>query len=213
MAEKRSEDSFTNRPFQDLKRILDLRKSSGPPAPPPRNDREAAEEDLFRKAMEEVTEIREFRNIPFRRKSAAPLRREAPDASARRVLEGIVSGATPLDLRATQEYVEWTGPGCRGNTVRRLQEGGLSVQDCLDLHGFTVSEAEAEVEAFIKLAVMRKFSCVKIIHGRGLRSPRGPVLKEALIKWLSLRFKKNVIAFSSARQRDGGLGAVYVLLR
>jgi DNA-nicking Smr family endonuclease len=69
------------------------------------------------------------------------------------------------------------------------------------------------VEEFLRNALKTSRRCVKIIHGRGLRSPKGPVLKEALIKWLSLRHRKNVIAFVTARQCDGGLGALYVLLR
>jgi DNA-nicking Smr family endonuclease len=54
---------------------------------------------------------------------------------------------------------------------------------------------------------------VKIIHGRGLRSPRGPVLKEKLIKRLSGKYRKHVVAFVTARQCDGGLGALYILLK
>jgi len=54
---------------------------------------------------------------------------------------------------------------------------------------------------------------LKIIHGRGLRSAKGPVLKNALMKWLSEHYRKHMIAFATARQCDGGLGAVYVLLK
>ncbi|UCH46386.1 MAG: Smr/MutS family protein [Nitrospiraceae bacterium] len=54
---------------------------------------------------------------------------------------------------------------------------------------------------------------MKIIHGRGLRSPDGPVLKKAVIQWLLTRYRKYIVAFASARQCDGGLGAIYVLFR
>jgi len=50
------------------------------------------------------------------------------------------------------------------------------------------------------------------VHGKGLRSgPRGPVLKHAVNTWL--RKVDAVLAFASAPRRDGGTGAVYVLLR
>ena len=53
--------------------------------------------------------------------------------------------------------------------------------------------------------------CVRIIHGKGLRSGhRGPVLKGAVSA--VLRRTGAVLAYVSARQVDGGTGAVYVLL-
>jgi DNA-nicking Smr family endonuclease len=54
---------------------------------------------------------------------------------------------------------------------------------------------------------------VKVIHGRGLRSVKGARLKEAVIKRLAGHFRKDIIAYVTARQCDGGLGALYVLLR
>ena len=54
--------------------------------------------------------------------------------------------------------------------------------------------------------------CAHIIHGKGYRSgERQPVLKRKVNYWLRLR--PDVLAFCSATPRDGGTGAVYVLLR
>ena len=53
--------------------------------------------------------------------------------------------------------------------------------------------------------------CVRIIHGKGLRSGhRGPVLKSAVSG--VLRRVGAVVAYVSARAVDGGTGAIYVLL-
>jgi DNA-nicking Smr family endonuclease len=53
---------------------------------------------------------------------------------------------------------------------------------------------------------------VRIIHGKGHGShQRKPVLKGKVDHWL--RQRRDVLAFCSARQADGGTGAVYVLLR
>jgi DNA-nicking Smr family endonuclease len=50
-----------------------------------------------------------------------------------------------------------------------------------------------------------------VIHGKGLRSGhRGPVLKLAVSG--VLRRTGAVLAYVSARQVDGGTGALYVLL-
>ncbi|MBF0554323.1 MAG: Smr/MutS family protein [Nitrospirae bacterium] len=86
------------------------------------------------------------------------------------------------------------------------------MQDYLDLHGYTLEEAEIMAGEFIRDSVRRRLRCVKIIHGRGLRSPSGPVIKDALMRWLTGR-RKYVKAFATARGCDGGLGAVYVLLK
>jgi DNA-nicking Smr family endonuclease len=53
-----------------------------------------------------------------------------------------------------------------------------------------------------------------VIHGRGLSSPADPVLKTKVAEWLcSNRWRKWVVAFTSARMCDGGSGASYILLR
>ena len=52
---------------------------------------------------------------------------------------------------------------------------------------------------------------MRIIHGKGMRSgPRGPVLKQVVNTLL--RRTSLVVAFASARARDGGTGATLVLL-
>jgi DNA-nicking Smr family endonuclease len=129
-----------------------------------------------------------------------------------KTLEEIVSGKRPVKLQHTQEYVEWANKDYRGGVVKNLHEGRFSVQDTLDLHGTVMEEAETLVCSFLKEARRKSFRCIKIVHGRGLRSPNGPVLKKAVIRWLSVHYRKQVIAFATARQCDGGLGALYVLL-
>ena len=58
----------------------------------------------------------------------------------------------------------------------------------------------------------RRLRCVRIMHGKGLRSgTRGPVLKNAVNSLL--RRCDPVLAFASAGLRDGGTGATLVLLR
>ena len=81
----------------------------------------------------------------------------------------------------------------------------------IDLHGLTVAEAKQALREFIAHAQERDIRCLRIIHGKGLRSGhRGPVLKSAVSA--VLRRTGAVLAYVSARQVDGGTGAVYVLL-
>ncbi len=77
----------------------------------------------------------------------------------------------------------------------------------------SVPEAEEELDDFIADSLKKGLGCIKIIHGRGLRSVKGARLKDAVVKRLSGHFRKDIIAYVTARQCDGGLGALYVLLR
>lgn len=216
---KSQPEEFSFHPFKDLKRIVDRKgiKLAVPEKAEPRK-REVLKEDdddlVFADAMKEVREIEEFRRLPLRNRRVVRLRRNcSTDREALDALEDIVSGRRPLHLPDTPEYVEWVNRDYRGDITRKLHEGKFSVQDSLDLHGLGLKDAESAVVSFLNESLKMRVRCVKIIHGRGLRSPGGPVLKGAVMRMLSGRFRKKVIAFVSARQCDGGLGALYVLLR
>jgi len=205
--------------LKDLKKIMKkkrARTSAEPPSPKPAaSPARISDEEAFLDAMKEVEEIREFRNIPvYHRKRKAPaLKRRTGKNSALKGLEDIVKGRKKIDLPKTQEYVEWVHPDYRHEVVPDLHGGRFSVQESLDIHGLILEEAEVEIARFIKESVSKGLRCIKIIHGRGLRSPNGPVLKHAVVQWLSGKFRKHIAAFVTARRCDGGLGALYVLLR
>ena len=97
-------------------------------------------------------------------------------------------------------------------TMRKLQRGGYSVQDEIDLHGMTLEEAKPALSDFINYCASQGKLCIRIVHGKGSGSSRGrPTLKGQLDRWL--RMHDAVLAFASTLPRDGGTGAVYVLLR
>ena len=76
----------------------------------------------------------------------------------------------------------------------------------------TVPEAKANLRVFISDSLEKGYTCVRIIHGKGLGSGnRGPILKTKVNVWL--RRWDQVLAFVSAKQIDGGTGALYVLLK
>jgi DNA-nicking Smr family endonuclease len=210
-------NDFSFRPFGKLKSALDECAAGAPPKKdPPAPPAPPSDHDIFLQAMKDVREIKEFRDSPLRGKVVKKTMRiqANPDYEALKTLEGITRGRLPIKLADTQEYVEWTNPdhGIDRAVTKQLHEGRFAVQDLLDLHGYTVDEADARVSEFLKSAWLRGLKCVRIIHGRGLKSQNGPVLKQTLLTWLTGRFRKNVIAFATARQCDGGLGAVYILL-
>lgn len=186
-----------------------VRKNARAPEPPSGCGDDEAE---FSKAMAGVREIKEFREIPARSPSSAKPRPRPADDSVE-VLREIVEGRRRIRLADTAEYVEWVNPGTRKDAALRLHRGQFAVQDSMDLHGMTVREAEEAFSEFMRQAGRKGLFCVKVIHGRGLRSRNGPVLKEALGRWLRGPYRKRVAAYATARHCDGGLGATYILLR
>jgi DNA-nicking Smr family endonuclease len=211
-----SNKTFDSRPFEKLKKKIESKHTVLPPPPGPKKKEQFTDEELFSTAMSAVQEIKEFRELSFTQgqKKAAPCREKSdPDREALTVLCEIAEGRRSISLPDTQEYVEWTSTEHLGDLTQRLHEGEFSIQAFLDLHGYTVAEAETKMDVFLKDSLARGLRCVKIIHGRGLRSVKGPQVKGAVVKRLSGHFRRDVIAFVTARQCDGGLGALYVLLR
>ncbi|MFT3791636.1 MAG: Smr/MutS family protein [Rudaea sp.] len=95
--------------------------------------------------------------------------------------------------------------------LRKLKRGQFSVADEIDLHQMTQAVAREAIARFLAESRRERRLCVKIIHGKGLRSRNeGPVLKR-LVDGL-LRRRADVLAFASAKANQGGTGAVIVLL-
>ena len=102
--------------------------------------------------------------------------------------------------------------GLGSDVLAKLRRGHWVICEDLDLHGLTAPEARIATATFLGACVQRGVRCVRIVHGKGLRSPnREPVLKRKLGHWLMQR--DEVLAFCEARPTDGGSGAVVVLLR
>ncbi len=164
--------------------------------------------DLFREAVADVK--------PLTSRKAAPARpKPAPIARFTRADHAEVLRESIADPRhgalETGEELAFRRPHVKEKIFRRLKRGDFSVGSEIDLHGLTASEARDALKAFIQECVDRDIRCVRVIHGKGLRSGRnGPVLKRKLNLWL--RRWAPVLAFATARPVDGGSGAVYVLL-
>lgn len=115
------------------------------------------------------------------------------------------------DLQPGDE-LRFVRPGISRRVFRNLKRGQYRVQQELDLHGLFAGEARRTVADFLNGARAHGHLCVRVVHGKGLRSrQQGPVLKGLLDHWL--RQRDDVLAFCSALPADGGTGAVYVLLR
>ena len=210
-----SNKEFASRPFEKLKNKIATAEAAAAPAPVQKKKKEDySDEELFTAEMDGVREIEAFRSLVcgHRTRTHTPGQERDEEREAMACLEAIAKGEHPLDLAQTQEYVAWAHCDYRPDIVASLHQGRFAVQDMIDLHGCTVPQAEEELDEFLHLAFRRGLRCVKVIHGRGLRSTRGARLKEAVVRRLSGRYRRDLIAYVTAPQYDGGLGAVYVLL-
>lgn len=110
-----------------------------------------------------------------------------------------------------EDELSFRRDGISANRLRQLRRGELPVDESVDLHGLTEAQAHKVLVAFLASALGRRARCVRIVHGKGLRSgDRGPVVKNVVNA--VLRQAGFVLGYVSARAADGGTGATYVLL-
>jgi DNA-nicking Smr family endonuclease len=166
--------------------------------------------DLFREA------VRDVKPLAYDAPVAEPVRRPPPQARFTRadryavLQESLYVEVGDPEVASGEELV-FAREGIQKLVLRKLRRGQYRVQAEIDLHGLTVAEAKEAVRTFLANALDRHIRVVRIIHGKGLRSGhKGPVLKSAISG--VLQRIGPVLAYVSARQVDGGTGAVYVLL-
>jgi len=139
-----------------------------------------------------------------------PLQRLKDEKQA--LLDSLADPWDILDQGETGEELFFSRPGVPAAALRKLKRGGWVITAELDLHGLRSDEARITLAGFLLHCARNDLRCVRIIHGKGLRSRnREPVLKHKLRHWLMQR--EDVLAFCQARPADGGSGAVIVLLK
>jgi len=102
------------------------------------------------------------------------------------------------------------------NKVKKISE--------IDLHGFTLDEANKTVERFIKKSYEEGVGKIRIVTGKGLHSDneKNPYLSKdlSILRYSVPEYiKKNnelmklIIEFKEASSHDGGEGAFYIHLK
>ncbi|MGR2740253.1 Smr/MutS family protein [Billgrantia sp. Q4P2] len=148
---------------------------------------------------------------PKRRDPAAAERRAAAVATDSSDVSSRTSDGRVEPVRPS-EFLDFALPDLPYRTCSQLKRGQIAWEAGLDLHGYSVDEARLELENFLKEAVGNRMRCVLVVHGKAWGSTADyPVIKSHVNAWL--REWPSVLAFCSARENDGGTGAVYVLLR
>ena len=178
-----------------------MKRKSRPPTISPEDA------ELFRDAIGEVRRI----EAPPAAPAPAP-----PPPRARRFEQDEVEalresrmggGEVPVE---GDELLAWRRDHVSERTLKRLRGGEYATQDELDLHHLRAADAEQVLKQFLNEARAGSHQCVRIIHGKGLRSEGAPVLKMLVDR--VLRQRGDVLAFASAPAAQGGAGAVLALL-
>jgi len=163
-----------------------------------------AERELWRAATRDVAQLPAV-DVPLEMPEgdAAPARPRAP---APRAGSGV---AKPLPALSAG-----TAPGLDRRSIERLRRGELRLEARLDLHGMTQSEAHRALGDFLARCHQAGRRCVLVITGKGGRGSGDGVLRAAAPRWLNeAPNRARLLAFAPAQPRDGGAGALYLLLR
>lgn len=227
----------------DQRKADDLRKAAqakGQPLPPqrapvPTPRREpaarpspsAADDDLsFHRMMSGVTPLERGVTARIPRTSEfnqGGQQSTAADVKARAVAEAekaldhlhsLIEDVARFEVSDDGKRVEGRRTDVPPDLVRSLRRGLLPIDARLDLHGLTASQAQESLAGFLRTMRARSERCVLIIHGKGERDAAAGVLRGEIATWLSQsKSREHVAAFATARDDDGGEGAVYVALR
>jgi len=169
------------------------------------------EAELFRRAMQDVRPMRSSRRVAGGQ-GRRPARARFARAERAAVLAEALLAPGPLIEAQPGDELLFRRPGVPEAVFKRLRRGSFRVEAELDLHGLTAEASAVLLAQFLREARTRGWRCVRIIHGKGLRSgARGPVLKSTVNTLL--RRADAVLAFASARPAAGGTGATLALLQ
>ena len=167
---------------------------------------------LFRDAVRGTTPLASSARVELEAKAPPPV-------AIQSLLDGHDALVESLDGPDSSDQSMETGnepsflrEGLARDVLRKLRRGHWVVQDVVDLHGLNRQEARSSLAEFLAACLKRGLRCVRVVHGKGLRSPgREPVLKGKVQRWLAQR--NEVLAFCEAPKNQGGGGALLVLLK
>lgn len=171
------------------------------------------DQTIFADAMSDVTPLEHDKVHHGSSKPLIKLRKQTETDEA---LEFEIHDPLSDELEVEEIEKEATLSFCRSgiqkNVFKKLRSGNYQISDELDLHGASIKQAKQILVYYLQEAVQFESSCIRVIHGKGHRSSNNkPVLKTHVNHWLSEHDR--VLAFHSCKPKDGGTGAVYLLLK
>ena len=171
-----------------------------------------SEEDseLFRQSIGKIRTLQSDKVLLSPQDKPKPFPKPKVENTEERLLPSITS--YDIDAVGLEDSLSYLKPGLQKTVLKKLRQGYFGLDGELDLHGLNSNEAKRQLLFFLDNALKRKYRCVHIVHGKGYRYVENQrILKNNINLWL--RQHQDVLAFCSASQKDGGTGAVFVLLR
>ena len=168
------------------------------------------DEQLFRQEMNDVVplKLRPTTSSKAPRTPARKRRQETITANSVGTFLSVTDDQTHSDADDGSSHRKH---GVQKRVMQKLKRGRFPIGEQLDLHHMSTETGHMALLEFIADAQRRKLECVRIIHGKGLRSERGPRLR--LMTRQLMRDHPQVLAFTACKPADGGSGAMDVLLK
>ena len=166
------------------------------------------DDSLFLSEMVDVTPLKTNNRIKHQKTPRKPLPAHTTD-SLSFAIDDVFSDTEIIEN--CPDILSFSRSGLQHNVLKKLRHGKHPIEHALDLHGLTVAEARVELLEFLGECEAAGIRHAIIVHGKGFRSKDKPVIKPMVNRWL--RTVDNVLAFHSAQPKDGGNGAVYLLLK
>ncbi|MEN4917630.1 Smr/MutS family protein [Achromobacter spanius] len=168
----------------------------------------------FQRTMKSVTPLKHDARVehkPVAEPAPALRRANALGETPTRADAGVSDGGEITHL-LSEGGTAFVRSDAAPDTARNLRRGQWRAGAELDLHGLRVEQARHALLSFLDECQEHGIRCVRIVHGKGYNSQGlEPVLKDKARTWLVQ--KADVMAFSEAPEREGGAGALLVLLR
>lgn len=162
---------------------------------------------LFRSTVRDVKPLDKIKTVTHPKEPKPPLKsRPTTEPKTVRYLSNHYQETVGTDTILS--YCQTSIPRKRLNQLRR---GEIVHEARLDLHGYSPDDAREKLCDFLELQQQLQHRCVLIIHGKGSQSGEAPILKNLVHHWLPQL--PTVMAYHSAMPRDGGTGALYVLIK
>ncbi|EPR87181.1 MAG: DNA mismatch repair protein MutS [Acinetobacter sp. GWC1_38_13] len=176
-------------------------------------EEEMEDTELFKKALTGVKPIDNGNIAQIKPKRVKKIdaqtlaKRAAAEGSAEQELTEISDTQAILNPVASQAALSYRIATLQHKVFEDLKAGKIRWFEAVDLHGCTVEQARAAVLQIIQMAKDENQNVIKIVHGKGPEA----ILKTYVNGWL--RQHRDVLAFVSAPENQGGTGAVLVLLK
>ncbi|OTG83524.1 DNA mismatch repair protein MutS [Acinetobacter sp. ANC 5054] len=185
------------------------------PEPKPKTVEQEQEDDfaLFQKQMQGVQKINagnvaKMDKASRKKPDAQTLAKRASAIGPMETDDALLSDTQAmLNPVASQAALSYRIATLQHKVFEDLKAGNLRWFEAVDLHGCTVEEARQAVLQIIQIAKDENQNVLKIVHGKGPEA----ILKTYVNSWL--RQHRDVLAFVSAPEKQGGTGAVLVLLK